>query len=1733
MAKLFLEAGDTFTVSDPAEVFGSTGAETLRVNGIGVSANANVDRVEFGGRVADYTFLVEGNVVSVFKADVKVATLGTADTTELAFTDGTADLVITGLNAVTLGGTAVPTGTATAVVPATIDATDKSTIIDPTTPNFTLTGPATAVESGVATYTVNLSAVQAAETSVEIAAVVDAASGAEAADIGALALASGADVTLVGNTLTFAAGATSATITLPVISDTTPETGNKVAVTLANPSSGLALGAAKTVTTTLQDAPAVTYTLTPATDSVKEGTPLKFTLTASSSLPTDQLLTVSIVGNSNGGTATTADLADFTTPPTTVTLPAGATTLDLTLTPAANDGVEGSQGFTVSLLQGAKALATSSVVVISDAITDTTGPVFDTTKIGPFDYAENAVATTVVATVAATDASTPVTYSMTNDNFAIDATTGAITLTAAGLASTLNNFDDTGTTASNTAKLTVTATDAAGNPTTQDVDVNVTNVDDDAPVIATATGSASTLALAFNEALSTTSGVPDKSAFTGTQTISGTVTNLNITGVAINGSAVSLTLGSSIPTGATVKVNYVQPTTAPLIDAAGNKVASITDQAITMDTAGPTLATTTPFSPLDNATDVTAGSNLAITFNEGLKAGTGNITIVNSANATDTRTISVTDTTGQISISGSVLTINPTADLTAGASYYVNIASTALTDALGNAFAGISDVATFNFSVQGSTTTGIPYTLTQGQDTVPGTAGDDTINGFLDGGNVTWSSNDNINGQGGTDTLTILGVSGALDFTQVSNVEKFVIGTGTTAVTADFSKTNAETSLTLQNPTVAVTATNLAMGTSGFDLGITGNDGDADAFSFGFTGTSGTTDTVRLALNNVAGTTGDTITLDTGNGVEILSITGSGAASKPGAFTFGTALNRINVAGNVKVDLSNTALPVGVTTLDASSSEAGVVFKNGVANNLKFTGGKGNDTMDMGTLLTTADTLVGGDGTDTLQVGAALVAADLTNVSGFEVFGAGATLTQDWALVSSKFANHAAINVAATTLTLNNITNGLVVDVNAGVTADNTKVILGGLATSGSADAVTVNLGATNGGLVLTDLQRNADVETLTLNSQGTAANTLSGMTVAMTNLAVTGATALTVTSTGSLAGTLDASAMTAGLTATTATTALTLFGSNTAADTITSGNVTGGATQTLSGKGGDDTITAAAATTAGVTINIDGGAGNDTLTGPGAAAITGVLNGGAGIDIINAGSSTGAGFFIQSNATAVADADIISNFNTGQERFQYTGTVVNGSVTTVAGNVQASAGAATLNADVAAVLAANTSAVVYVVTQNLTGSAATALTNLAGATASTLPSLYTTFEGELVTALAGAISSLDTVLSATDQVLMAFDNGTHSVIVRVQNSDAAGNTLTAAEIELVGVFNGTAALAAADFIGSTGTGNTITSLVAGTAMNVSNTLMTNATAVSTAFADSITGGTAADGDTIDGGAGNDTISGDAGTDSITGGVGNDSMTGGADADTFNVTSTGTTDVDVITDWGNGVDVLADGGATANGQQVNVTITDTSATAFSAATMTAGLGKVSVTGGAANDTISGSAQADTISGGAGNDIITGNAGADSLTGGTGADKFTIGATDSLNTALDVITDFKASGADTLDLVTIPAELNTTADDANADFYSTALSVASTGTTTGTLATDIASGVAAAIVVDADYWDNLGDTILVTLTGASLAGTAVTYVVQNQATDTTYAAAADTVIALTGTSVLPTALADFV
>lgn len=101
-------------------------------------------------------------------------------------------------------------------------------------------------------------------------------------------------------------------------------------------------------------------------------------------------------------------------------------------------------------------------------------------------------------------------------------------------------------------------------------------------------------------------------------------------------------------------------------------------------------------SPSDAASGVATNSNIALTFNEAVKAGTGNLVIHRMTDGSTVATIAANDTT-QVTFSGNVATINPTNDLAAGAGYYLTVATGAIQDFSGNSYAGVTSSATLNF----------------------------------------------------------------------------------------------------------------------------------------------------------------------------------------------------------------------------------------------------------------------------------------------------------------------------------------------------------------------------------------------------------------------------------------------------------------------------------------------------------------------------------------------------------------------------------------------------------------------------------------------------------------------------------------------------------------------------------------------------------------------------------------------------------------------------------------------------------------------------------------------------------------------------------------------------------------------------------------------------------------------------------------------------------------------------
>lgn len=111
------------------------------------------------------------------------------------------------------------------------------------------------------------------------------------------------------------------------------------------------------------------------------------------------------------------------------------------------------------------------------------------------------------------------------------------------------------------------------------------------------------------------------------------------------------------------------------------------------DVTAPTLASTVPE---DEATGFSSSAHLVATFTEDIAiTGTGNITIKNLTDATQIL-IPVGD--AQVSVSGTDLVINPTADLLVNKSYAIQISAAAVEDLAANPFVGILDDTTWNFT---------------------------------------------------------------------------------------------------------------------------------------------------------------------------------------------------------------------------------------------------------------------------------------------------------------------------------------------------------------------------------------------------------------------------------------------------------------------------------------------------------------------------------------------------------------------------------------------------------------------------------------------------------------------------------------------------------------------------------------------------------------------------------------------------------------------------------------------------------------------------------------------------------------------------------------------------------------------------------------------------------------------------------------------------------------------------
>jgi hypothetical protein len=140
----------------------------------------------------------------------------------------------------------------------------------------------------------------------------------------------------------------------------------------------------------------------------------------------------------------------------------------------------------------------------------------------------------------------------------------------------------------------------------------------------------------------------------------------------------------------------VQVAPGAFLDASNNPfggITSATDWAFSVaDVNAPSVVS---LLPANNATGVSPGAPLVITFSEAVRKGSGNITLFRGTTALQVIPVA----SEAVAVNGNAATITPAGDFPSGADLHVRIGSGALLDLENNTYAGISDGSTWRFSV--------------------------------------------------------------------------------------------------------------------------------------------------------------------------------------------------------------------------------------------------------------------------------------------------------------------------------------------------------------------------------------------------------------------------------------------------------------------------------------------------------------------------------------------------------------------------------------------------------------------------------------------------------------------------------------------------------------------------------------------------------------------------------------------------------------------------------------------------------------------------------------------------------------------------------------------------------------------------------------------------------------------------------------------------------------------------
>ncbi len=136
--------------------------------------------------------------------------------------------------------------------------------------------------------------------------------------------------------------------------------------------------------------------------------------------------------------------------------------------------------------------------------------------------------------------------------------------------------------------------------------------------------------------------------------------------------------------------------TAYFFDIDSVRVARLSSTYYYSDVIAPDLISA---NPVDGATDVAVGNDIVFTFSEAIQRGVGTIEIHSGSAVGSLVESYASATSGNLTINGNELTINPTADLARSTQYFVTFTEGSIKDIAGNSSAGTT---TYDFTTDSS-----------------------------------------------------------------------------------------------------------------------------------------------------------------------------------------------------------------------------------------------------------------------------------------------------------------------------------------------------------------------------------------------------------------------------------------------------------------------------------------------------------------------------------------------------------------------------------------------------------------------------------------------------------------------------------------------------------------------------------------------------------------------------------------------------------------------------------------------------------------------------------------------------------------------------------------------------------------------------------------------------------------------------------------------------------------------